>query len=166
MEVQLWAFGCLPTFLVQITLKMRALNHNGFSLPCYRMLTTHVLLMTISSIHFCISCLIWQENIPVNLYSSIYHRFWQQGCEQRQRDVEFKEMLLLPRSLHHGESPILKSQVTVYFTIAKQIYRFLKNCQCGQQQLILLYPSWLEWSKSMFHKVWLQRKIIWTWFLY
>ena len=44
--------------LVQITFTMKALNHNGFSLLCDTVLTTHVLLMAISSIHFCISCLI------------------------------------------------------------------------------------------------------------
>ena len=72
MEFQPFAY-----VLVQITFKMKALNHNGFSLPCDTMLTTHVLLMAISSIHFCISCLIWQERIPINLFSSIHHRFWQ-----------------------------------------------------------------------------------------
>ena len=49
-----WLFAYL---LVQITFKMGALNHNGFSLPCYTVLTIHVLLMSISSIHFCISCM-------------------------------------------------------------------------------------------------------------
>lgn len=117
----LWLFAYL---LVQITFKMRALNHNGFSLPCYTMLTTHVLLMSISSIHFCISCLIWQENIPINLFSFIHHRFWQQECEQRQRDVEFREMLLPPHSLYHRKPPVLKSQVSIYSTTAKHIYCF------------------------------------------
>lgn len=132
-----WLFAYL---LVQITFKMRALNHNGFSLPCYTMLTTHVLLMSISSIHFCISCLIWQENIPINLFSFIHHRFWQQECEQRQRDVEFREMLLPPHSLYHRKSPVLKSQVSIYSTTAKHIYCFFfKITKCGQHQLILLF---------------------------
>lgn len=106
---------------------MRALNHNGFSLHCYTMLTTHVLLMSTSSIHFCISCLIWQENIPINLLSSVHHRFDNRSVNKDKRDMKLKEMLLLP----HNVRPMLKSQVTIILPLLNINTNFLKKLLVG-----------------------------------
>lgn len=99
-----WLFAYL---LVQITFRIGALNHNGFSLPCYTVLTIHVLLMSISSIHFCISCMTGKHtNKSFLLHSSqvLTSLVW-----GRQSSMELKEILLSPHNLHGGDSPGWKS---------------------------------------------------------